>query len=286
LRVCGSIPEGPLLKHLTRRANHRHSFIIAGILEPAPGNRPRAFSFRAAVRTSRVPSCKKYPEIVDDRYRAGAGNLQIILREGRSRQGQTIAMTPIKYLLATFIAASWYASAFLYYLLPTVSFWLPLISFACWIPLFIFSCRAVFRRNWRTVAIFSITWGLAVLPIGGPESVDRFRFWLNVQGFRIRVAPVERYLSSRCKFIEYVEDDIEQQLGECESINRSLDFRDVVFFDTTGQLALPPKQRTQGWKDAMYYNFSPHRYLTDKAVAVFSFRGFYVVVIPTDEEEG
>jgi hypothetical protein len=28
---------------LTRRANHRHSFIIARILEPAPGNWPRAF---------------------------------------------------------------------------------------------------------------------------------------------------------------------------------------------------------------------------------------------------
>jgi hypothetical protein len=31
-------------KNLTRRANHRHIFIIARILEPAPGNWPRAFS--------------------------------------------------------------------------------------------------------------------------------------------------------------------------------------------------------------------------------------------------
>jgi hypothetical protein len=31
-------------KNLTRRANHRHIFIIARIAEPAPGNRPRAFS--------------------------------------------------------------------------------------------------------------------------------------------------------------------------------------------------------------------------------------------------
>jgi hypothetical protein len=28
---------------LTRRANHRHIFIVARSLEPAPGNRPRAF---------------------------------------------------------------------------------------------------------------------------------------------------------------------------------------------------------------------------------------------------
>jgi hypothetical protein len=195
-------------------------------------------------------------------------------------------MTPLKYFLAIFIGVSWYVSAFLYYLLPTISFWLPFVAFACCIPLLLFSWNALFRRNWRATAIFSAAWLLAVLPIAGLEPMKQLQFWLEVQGFRIHVGPVERYLSSRCKFIEYVDDDIEQQLGECESINRSLDFRDVVFFDTTGQLALPPKQRTQGWKDAMYYNFSPHRYLTDKAVAVLSFRGFYVVVIPTDEEEG
>lgn len=195
-------------------------------------------------------------------------------------------MAPLRYCLAIFIGASWYASAFLYYLLPTVSFWLPLISIGCWIPLFIFSWNALFRRNWRATAIFSVVWLLAVLPVVKPELVDRFRIWLNVQGFRIHVAPVERYLSSRCKFIEYVENGIEQQLGECESINRSLDFRDVVFFDTSEQLALSPRQRTQGWKDAMYYNFIPHRYLSDRAVAVLSYRGFFVVAIPADEGEG
>ena len=34
-------------KSLTRRANHRHIFIIARISKPAPGNRPRAFSILA-----------------------------------------------------------------------------------------------------------------------------------------------------------------------------------------------------------------------------------------------
>jgi hypothetical protein len=36
-----------------------------------------------------------------------------------------------------------------------------------------------------------------------------FRFWLEVQGFRIHVAPVGRYLS-RCELIAFVEDGIEQ----------------------------------------------------------------------------
>jgi hypothetical protein len=42
--IRATIPRGPLSKNLTRRANHRHIFIIARILEPAPGNWPRAFS--------------------------------------------------------------------------------------------------------------------------------------------------------------------------------------------------------------------------------------------------
>jgi hypothetical protein len=35
-------------KNLTRRANHRHMFNIARILEPAPGNCPRAFFIKIA----------------------------------------------------------------------------------------------------------------------------------------------------------------------------------------------------------------------------------------------
>jgi hypothetical protein len=164
-------------------------------------------------------------------------------------------MTPLKYFLAIFIGASWYVSAFLYYLLPTISFWLPFVAFACCIPLLLFSWNALFRRDLRATAIFSAIWVLAVLPVVKPEPVDRFRFWLNVQGFRIHVAPVEQYLSSRCELIEFVEEGITQQLGDCETTNLSSDSRDEVFYDTTGQFALPPARRTQGWKDAMYSFF-------------------------------
>jgi len=190
-------------------------------------------------------------------------------------------MTPFKYFLAIFIGVSWYVSAFLYYLLPTVSFWLPFVAFACCIPLFFFSWNALFRRSWRAAAIFSAAWVLAVSPIAGLEPVDRFRFWLNVEGFRIHVAPVERYLSSRCDLIVFVEEGITQQLGDCETTNLSSDSRDEVFYDTTGQFALPPPRRTQEWKGAMY-NFFSHCYLLDKAVADPIYGGFYSVVIANE----
>ena len=189
-------------------------------------------------------------------------------------------MTPFKYLSAIFIAASWYASEFLYYLRPTLSFWLFLVSLACWIPVFLFSLSALFRRHCRAIAIFSVAWTLAVLPIARLEPTEQLRFWLERQGFRIHVAPVERYLS-RCKPISFVEDGIEQQLGDCEVITRSIDFWDEIFYDTTGQLALPPKQRTPGWKDAAY-SFFWHCYLTDTAVAGRVFGKCHIVTFENE----
>jgi hypothetical protein len=59
----------------------------------------------------------------------------------------------------------------------------------------------------------------------------------------------------------------------------------VVFYDTTGQFALPPAQRTQGWQDAMYNNNS-HCYLTEKAVAQPLFEKFHTVVIESEHVGG
>jgi hypothetical protein len=204
-----------------------------------------------------------------------------IYRKDFNRWYWMLAMTAFKYLLAIFIAASWYASEFLYYLLPTASFWLFLVSLALWFPLFFFSLSALLRRKWRTIVIFAFAWALAVLPIAGLKPMEQFRFWLEFQGFRIHVAPIERYLSSRCRLIPFVEDGVEQQLGDCEVITRSIDFWDQIFYDTTGQFALPPKQRTPGWKDAAY-NFFFHCYLTDTAVASRVFGKFHIVTFENE----
>jgi hypothetical protein len=100
----------------------------------------------------------------------------------------------------------------------------------------------------------------------------------------MHVRPVEQYLS-KCELIAFVEDGIKQQLGECEYRMLSSDSWDAVFYDTTGQLALPPAQRTQGWKDAMY-NFDSYCYLTEKAVARPVYEDFYTVAIPGEHVGG
>lgn len=193
-------------------------------------------------------------------------------------------MARLRYILVILVAASWYAPPFLNYLLsPTLAKWL-LILLICWVPVFFFSMGALFQRNKTAIAIYSVTWALAVLPLCELEPIGQFRSWLYVQGFRIHIAPVEQYLS-RCQLIAFMEGGIEQQFGECESRMLSSDSWDVVFYDTTEQFALPPAQRTQEWKDAMY-NFDSHCYLAEKAVADPVFGNFYTVVIPGEHLGG
>jgi hypothetical protein len=195
-----------------------------------------------------------------------------------------LAMTSLKYILALFVAVSWFASGFLSYLATTVAAWIPWISLACWIPLFFVFLSVLFRRHWKAAAIVSTALALAIFCFVKPESVEPFRFWLLVQGFRIHVAPVEQYLS-KCELIAFVEDGIEQQLGECEGRMLSSNTFDAVFYDTTGQFALPPAQRTKGWQDAMYTN-NTHCYFTEKAVAQPLFEKFYIVVIEIEHVGG
>jgi hypothetical protein len=81
-----------------------------------------------------------------------------------------------RFALATFAAVSWYASAFLTYLLPTFSDLLLWIGISCWLPMFFFSLSALFRRRWRAVAIFSATWIVVALPFLG---VTRAGAWAS-----------------------------------------------------------------------------------------------------------
>lgn len=195
-------------------------------------------------------------------------------------------MTSLKYFLAIFAVASWYVAAFLKYPLPTVSFWLLWAEFACWVPLSFFSLGALFRRDWGSLAIFSTAWLVASYCIYEPQlEPARVRDWLAVQGLRIHVAPVERYLAG-CKLIAFMDDGIEQQLSYCETIVRSSEDWEEIFHDTTGQFALPPRQRTQAWQDAMHNLNSSYCYLTEKAVADPLFGNFYAVVISIEHVGG
>jgi hypothetical protein len=146
------------------------------------------------------------------------------------------AMIRLRYVLAILVAMSLYALPFLDYLLPSaMANWLLLI-FACWTPLLFFSLGALFRRNRKAIAIYSVAWVLAALPLFKFEPVNQLRHWFWVQGLRIHIAPVERYLCS-CELVPFEEDGVTHQFGECESTMLSSDAWESVY-DTTGQFAL------------------------------------------------
>jgi hypothetical protein len=194
-------------------------------------------------------------------------------------------MTPLKYVLIIVVLLGPYALSFLSYLLPTLSCWFNWTFLACWIPLFFFSISALFRRKWKAVAIFSATWALASLPFIEIKPVAEIRFWLFVQGFRIHASPVEDYLS-KCRLTEFIERGVKQKVGECEASGSSDTVVYVVFYDTTGELALPVSQRTAEWKDAMW-DYPPRGVLRDggdRAEPLFG--NFYLVAIFSEEFEG
>jgi len=189
----------------------------------------------------------------------------------------------LKYLLVIVVAGSWYAAAFLTYLMPTFAARLPWIGFACWFPAFFFSLSALFRKRWKAFAIFSATWVVFALPLLGVE--QQFS-WLRAQGFRIHAFPVEGYLSG-CRLTEFVEKGLKQTVGDCESWGVVYDnVAYVVFYDTTGEIALPVSQRTPEWKDAMY-NYSPKKVLRDSEGRAEHLSGsFYRIGIDHGEFDG
>jgi len=80
---------------------------------------------------------------------------------------------------------------------------------------------------------------------------------------------MEEYLS-RCELIAFVENDAKQQVGWCERFTLTGDAWIDVYYDTTGQFALPPARRTQGWKDAMF----PKWFLIETAIGFPIFGNF------------
>lgn len=194
-------------------------------------------------------------------------------------------MTPLKYVLIAVVLLGPYALSFLSHLLPTLSHWLIGISLACWIPLFFVSLSALLRRKWKAAAVFSVTWVLASLPFLQIEPVTEIRFWLFLQGFRIHASPVGSYLS-KCRLTEFIEKGVKQKVGECEASGSSDTIVYVVFYDTTGELALPVSQRTTEWKDAMW-DYPPRGVLRDGSDrAAHLFGNFYLVAILSEEFEG
>jgi hypothetical protein len=187
----------------------------------------------------------------------------------------------LSYLLVVVAVACLAATALLMYVSPYSDWFLAvfvgfsIILFACFL-------RALFRKRWQEAAIYSLPTVLLTLSaLGLKEPLE----WLSMTGFRIHVSPTEEYLS-RCKLITFLEDNKQQQVGECERIPTAGNTWILIVYDTTGELVLPIDQRTKEWKSAVS-NLSVGRRLAefqDHRSRVFGH--YYAVGIGIEDEEG
>jgi hypothetical protein len=152
------------------------------------------------------------------------------------------------YFVAVVYLASVYIGAFLRYIQPNLSDYLEDLSLVCMLALICLAAWALFRRRWKAFAILVAVLFFSFLPGLGVEGPVR---WLVAEGFRIHASPFENYLS-RCKLIEFIEDDKKQTVGMCETHSQSYgEFYYTVIYDTTGELLKPVSHRTQAWQKTM-----------------------------------
>jgi hypothetical protein len=188
----------------------------------------------------------------------------------------------IKYVLLIVALASWFGVRPLRFSFPDLADWLPIVYLACLLALFFLFFGALLFRRWKQVAILLVIWAMVLLPSYGPSELPR---WVYVEAFRHHISPIEQYLS-RCKLIEFVENDVKQKVGVCERLRLPGDGTLTVIYDTTGQLALSVSQRTPQWTKAMG-RFSPARVFTElEGRANHLFGNFYEVLIPIEEADG
>lgn len=181
-----------------------------------------------------------------------------------------------KWIVITVALFGVIGSHFLEYLLPSVVFWLFLTGLIALLPLLVFSLEALFKRRWRSVAIFAMVWLLVSLPLSSRATV----VWLRAQSFHLLTLLDRDYLS-KCKLSDFVEGGVKQTVGFCEGFDRG-DHFDFVVYDTAGEVVWPAAQRTPEWKRTMLA-------ATEKAVVSEDgradplFGNYYSVVIwPTD----
>lgn len=142
--------------------------------------------------------------------------------------------------------------------------------------------NVAFRRQWHEALRRAALLGIVLFPYYGSGGAT---LWLHVKTFRHHISPVEKYLS-RCRLIEFVENGTPQRLGRCETFDLGQENYLEVYYDSSGEMMLPPGQRTAEWREAMAH-FSPHAVLLDKADrAGRLIDGFYELKITSDELDG
>ena len=144
--------------------------------------------------------------------------------------------------------------------------WLEDVFEACWLALLCLALVAPYHRRWRELAFSCAALligfnAFAFLVLASPGRGGLLpNSWLQEAGFHlyasylIRPMPSEQFLS-KCQLYDYMEEDgTKQQVGLCDDGLRSMmNFKMALLYDPSGQLGLPPIQRTLAWRLAMLH---------------------------------
>jgi len=188
----------------------------------------------------------------------------------------------MRFALVALTIASSIGAPSLAFSFPNLSDQLIWVWLICLFALFVLFVSDLVRRRWKQLAIFLTIWAFVLLPFYGNEVSFR---WLYVEAFRIHISPLEEYLS-RCKLVEFVENGVNQKVGVCERHGEPGNITRTLLYDTTGELALPPSQRTPEWTKAMV-RFSPGFYFTKTEGHADHLLGhFYVVDVSLEKADG
>jgi hypothetical protein len=189
--------------------------------------------------------------------------------------------TVLKYGVVAVVLLSLYGAAFFTCISAELSDWFLLIYILGFPILFVLLASALFGRKWKE---FAILLGMGVVFLLPWFGMQRPFHWLLIEGFIIHASPLDKYLS-QCKLIEFVENEVKQKLGICESHGVHGAVR-VVIHDTAGESALPLAQRTPEWIAAMAH-FAPHMLFSQPNVQTDHLIGdFYLIDILEQHWDG
>lgn len=164
-----------------------------------------------------------------------------------------------RYLLAAIVPVTWLVMHLLNYVSDFADRLIYVFD-VFWLALFFLAWVAPFLRRWRELAVSCLALGFtfsafAVALPGPDKGVVLPNRWLQKMGLRIYysylITPTQQQeLLAKCTFVEYSgEDGAQRKIGECGDGPRStFYFTVVVVCDPSGEVALPPVERSIPWR--------------------------------------